>query len=197
MKILKILGYKFSTDEISYFFPKNNFFNKLKPQKEILIHPGCSRSQKFRRYPLEHWKSVVETLKRKKISFSILLGPQEVELAKFFLSVVKEPDSVLIIKDFDELFKVLASHEIVLHNDSGIGHLARALDCKKKIISIFGPANPNRTKPYGKNTVVLYPKIKLDCMPCVVPGGKWGCEEQNCLRSISPQEVINEIMIHL
>ncbi|RMP58049.1 Lipopolysaccharide heptosyltransferase I, partial [Pseudomonas syringae pv. atrofaciens] len=60
--------------------------------------------------------------------------------------------------------RVLASAQACVAVDTGIGHLAAALDVPT--ISLFGPTNPGLTGAYGKSQVHLasdYP----GCTPCL------------------------------
>jgi len=74
--------------------------------------------------------------------------------------------------------------EVVVSNDSGLMHIAAALD--KKLIAIYGSSNPHHTPPMNSQAVVEY--LELECSPCfkrVCPLG-----HLNCLKQIPASRVI-------
>lgn len=74
-----------------------------------------------------------------------------------------------------------------ISNDSGLMHVAAALD--KNLIAIYGSSNPHHTPPMNDRAVIEY--LALECSPCF----KRECplEHLNCLKKISPQQVIHHI----
>lgn len=75
----------------------------------------------------------------------------------------------------------------VISNDSGLMHVAAALD--KSLIAIYGSSDPHHTPPMSAKASVLY--LGLECSPCferVCPLG-----HLNCLRQIKPEQVIHKL----
>jgi heptosyltransferase II len=68
-------------------------------------------------------------------------------------------------------------------NDSGVMHLAAALDIPA--VGIFGSTDPSRTGPVGSKTTVIYHQV--DCSPCLNRTCQFG--HYQCLRDIKPAEV--------
>lgn len=77
----------------------------------------------------------------------------------------------------------------IVSNDSGLMHIAAALD--KKLIAIFGSSTPDHTPPMHPTAVIKY--LALDCSPCF----KRECPLQhlNCLRQLTPGNIINDIRL--
>ena len=86
-----------------------------------------------------------------------------------------------------EVCKIIEEHEYLLNSDSGLGHIAAALD--RKIICITGPADPTKTRPYSPKAIILSTIEKIECMPCW-PDGLRGCAEKPCLTTIEPTQVL-------
>jgi hypothetical protein len=57
----------------------------------------------------------------------------------------------------------------------------------------MGPADPKIFRPYSKLVKVIKTSEELKCMPCIRPGGKYGCLEQPCMSEINPETIVREI----
>ncbi len=81
----------------------------------------------------------------------------------------------------------------VICNDSGLMHIAAALD--KKVIAIYGSSDPHHTPPMHPDAVVEY--LGLACSPCF----KRECPLNNpeshlaCLKRIKPESILKSIRI--
>ncbi|MGD0958320.1 MAG: lipopolysaccharide heptosyltransferase II [Methylomonas sp.] len=86
-----------------------------------------------------------------------------------------------------EVVDLLALADVVVSNDSGLMHVAAALD--KKLIAIYGSSDPGFTPPLHDKAVIL--RIAMACAPCferVCPLG-----HTRCLAEISPASVLAAI----
>ena len=70
---------------------------------------------------------------------------------------------VLLGADADGVARVLAGAKACVAVDTGLGHLAAALDVPT--ISLFGPTNPGLTGAYGKAQIHL--ASDFPCAPCL------------------------------
>ena len=75
----------------------------------------------------------------------------------------------------------------IVSNDSGLMHVAAALD--KKLVAIYGSSDPYHTPPMSSKAVIEY--LDLECSPCF----KRECPllHLNCLNNIKPQIVIHHL----
>lgn len=80
---------------------------------------------------------------------------------------------------------LMALCQTVVSNDSGLMHVAAALD--KKLVAIFGSSDPYHTPPLHPDAVIEY--LKLECSPCFERQCPLG--HLNCLRLIKPARVIS------
>lgn len=87
--------------------------------------------------------------------------------------------------DLKELISILRNAKYVISNDTGPMHIAAAFGVP--VIAVFGPANPARTGPYGKNHIIV--KADVPCAPCY----KRNCKNTLCMDAISVDMVYNAI----
>ncbi len=86
-----------------------------------------------------------------------------------------------------EAIDIMSLCDTVVSNDSGLMHVAAALD--KKLIAIFGSSDPYHTPPMHPDAVIEY--LSLECSPCFKRECPLG--HLNCLRGISPAIVTSHI----
>lgn len=81
--------------------------------------------------------------------------------------------------------------DTVVSNDSGLMHVAAALD--KKVIAIYGSSDPSHTPPMQPQAIIEY--LGLSCSPCF----KRECPlteteaHLKCLREIKPDQIIKHM----
>jgi len=86
-----------------------------------------------------------------------------------------------------EAVDLMSLVDLVISNDSGLMHVAAALD--KPLIAIYGSSDPNFTPPLNDKSKIV--TLALPCSPCFKRECPLG--HSNCLREISVQRVLTEI----
>ncbi len=76
----------------------------------------------------------------------------------------------------------------IISNDSGLMHVAAALD--KPLIAIYGSSDPNHTPPMHPQAVIEY--LGLSCSPCFKRTCPLG--HLNCLNQLVPGKVITHLL---
>jgi lipopolysaccharide heptosyltransferase I len=87
-----------------------------------------------------------------------------------------------------EMAAVVRDARFVVCNDTGPMHIAAAVGVP--VFAIFGPANPDRTGPYGPIHTVI--REEMDCAPCY---RKSPCRNWVCLEAVSVERV-HEAITH-
>ncbi len=78
---------------------------------------------------------------------------------------------------------LIACTEQVVTNDSGLMHVAAAMDVRVNVI--YGSSTPDYTPPLTENATIFY--RALDCSPCFDRQCRY--KHYNCLKQIEPDEV--------
>jgi heptosyltransferase-2 len=86
-----------------------------------------------------------------------------------------------------EAVELLSLSDVVISNDSGLMHVAAALN--KKLIAIYGSSDPLFTPPLSKDARII--SLDLDCSPCFKRECPLG--HMQCLVNITPQQIFREI----
>ena len=87
----------------------------------------------------------------------------------------------------DEAIGIIAGAKLVLSNDSGLMHVAAAL--QRPQLALFGSSSPQHTPPASPRAQVLW--LHVDCSPCYqreCPLGHF-----KCMRDMSVEMVLNRI----
>ncbi len=116
----------------------------------------------------------------------VFCGPDEKEAAAALLACAARRHLLFEGGTLGRTAALIARCSLFVNTDSGLGHLAAAVGVPT--VTIFGPANPAMTRPYGARSHVVAPA--LPCAPCydypyasTRPRVKCGGSE--CLRDIN------------
>lgn len=150
------------------------------------IHPGGMPS---RRWPVEKFAMVINKLKEinNKICFVVTGNKEEILLVGKLQKLVSDKLVIIAGKtNPKQLAAMIERYNLLISNDTGIMHIAAVL--QKPQIAIFGPGDLIRYNPakISSNAVVL--RSRIDClMPC----NKYDCDTLQCLKKVTPEEVVN------
>ena len=137
---------------------------RARGQKIWLLHPGARAPG--HRWPLEKFRRLIEETFIAKGIPLLIIDPLETPLPENWVS----GPPVCRPKTLPELFTLVNAVDFVVCNDTGISHVAAALD--KKVVSIFSASLPQWFAPYGNLDLVAQSPVcpHQPCLErCVMP----------------------------
>ncbi len=168
----------------------------------VVIHPGVGGFSTARNWFPDRFAEVSRKLHERFSLPVILIGALDSAAAAREISSLAPALDLTGSTSFDELAALLDRASLVIGADSGVVHLAAALDTP--VIAIFGPSNVEAWRPFratilSTDTGELPPGTAfalhsdLPCAPCFYSGyslgRRQGCELRTCLDRVSAQYV--------
>ncbi len=152
----------------------------------LMLCPGAQYGAS-KRWPTEYFSKVAGYYLNENWQVAILGGKDEKSLVDAINALLSTPALDLTMTTLAEAIDLMSMANVVVSNDSGLMHVACALD--RKVIAIYGSSSPDFTPPLSEKAAVL--SKSLPCKPCF----KRECplKHLNCLKMITPKDVIKEI----
>ncbi|VAX21589.1 ADP-heptose--lipooligosaccharide heptosyltransferase II [hydrothermal vent metagenome] len=141
-------------------------------------------------WPAERFAKLIDALSEEANVFLIgAKSDREVEQA-VMAQTKSQPKSLVGLTDIPTLAGVLSHLDLYITNDTGPLHLASAVGAN--VLVIFGPTDPNETKPPGDNVTLIY--NRANCAPC----WKRLCPtDHRCMTEITVDEVFHSARLAL
>ncbi|MHB1697976.1 MAG: glycosyltransferase family 9 protein [bacterium] len=140
--------------------------SKAEVKKDIFIGINPTGMWKTKRWPVKYFIKLSRELIDSFNANIVIFGSKGEEyLSEEILNSLKSPNVVSSLgkTTLKQARELLAKMDYFITPDSGLMHIASTIK-NLKIISLFGPTDPNLTGPVGKNFTVL--KSNLICIPC-------------------------------
>jgi heptosyltransferase-2 len=155
----------------------------------LALCPGAEYGP-AKRWPAEYYAIVAEAKIKEGWQVWLLGSPKESEAGLLIQEKTQNGCVNLIGKTkLAEAIYLLSFVAAVVCNDSGLMHIAAALD--KPLIAIFGSSSPTHTPPLSNKAEILY--LKLECSPCFKRECPLG--HLNCLKKITPEKILEKLKV--
>jgi heptosyltransferase-2 len=131
-----------------------------------------------KRWPITYFAELAQQLRDRGHAVWLIGSARDREIADWIVSLGNGVCNNLCGRtDLAEAVALLACADIVVSNDSGLMHLAAALD--RPMIALYGSSSPDFTPPLSAKARIL--KLDLPCSPCFkreCPLGHFNCMKQ-------------------
>ncbi len=167
-------------------------FSESKPLVGFIL--GSSVNWPTKRWPAKRFLELSKRLIENLSCQIVLLGAVEDEpLARIFEEAGVKPVLDLTGKTtLPQLMSLIKKLDVLVSGDTAPLHMASAFE--SKIVALFGPTEPKRHMPPGKNHIVLVKR--LPCQPCY-SGVCSNPEKLACMEKISVDEVFEAVQTQL
>jgi heptosyltransferase II len=156
-------------------------------QKIIALCPGAAFGS-AKRWTTEHYAKLGFMKQSEGFSLWIFGSKKDVPVAAEIQQHLQTPAVDFSGKTrLEEAIDLLSVATIVVSNDSGLMHVAAALN--KPLVALYGPTDPAFAPPLGSKTRAL--SLALSCSPCRARECPLG--HHRCMRDLLPEQVCTAI----
>lgn len=170
----------------SEFFAKNNFIG----QRVLGVHIGSTKDWKGKRWAIENFAEVINSVATSSIRIIIFCGPDEIEDVSLLLDFLNS--APVVAKDFTliQIGAIMKKCDVLLSNDSALMHIAAGVGTKS--VGIYGFTDPSVSGAYGvKHEAVV---SSAPCSPCYTLDKPFSCDKDyKCIKQISVEAVLSAV----
>jgi heptosyltransferase II len=170
---------KVPSAEVAAWRRRNGLTAETRPA--VALAPGAVGPSK--RWPAESYAALARRLLAEGFAVWVIGGPAEKSIAQTIVGDSTARD--FTGTDLRQAILALAAATSAVSNDSGLLHVAAALDTPA--IGIFGPTSPWHWAPLNPLAATIQAEIDLPCRPCHKPVCR--LRHHRCMVEISPAQV--------
>ena len=220
--LLESMGFHVKTKNMELFLTEKEISwgaelfiqNKWPAKKTIAIFAGGGNNpgtiMSVKQWGTSKYATLVQQLVKQGYSILLLGGKTDIDINKQLLTLISEIEIKNDVKDLSgmyslgEIASILKNCRLLITNDSGPLHIAAAVGTPT--ISIWGPTDPNRLKPFGEEHVgIISEKIcspyfstghSENCRPCyrhIIGDFNSDCQTHECMSTINVNVVLNAV----
>ncbi|WP_296266358.1 lipopolysaccharide heptosyltransferase II [Pseudomonas sp. UBA6562] len=154
----------------------------------LALCPGAEFGES-KRWPTEHYAEVAEALVRQGWQVWLFGSKKDHPVGeaireRLIPGLREESVNLAGETSLAEAIDLMSCADAVVSNDSGLMHVAAALD--RPLVAVYGSTSPGFTPPLADQVEVV--RLGLECSPCFDRTCRFG--HYNCLRLLEPQAVI-------
>ena len=154
-------------------------------KKTLVLCPGAEFGIS-KQWPKESYAEVAQHYLMKGWQIWLMGSEKDIDICESINQISNNSCIILAGKtSLPEAVDLISQVNLVVSNDSGLMHIAAAL--QTPLIAIYGSTDPGHTPPLSQNHSVL--RLGLECSPCFKRECPLG--HLNCLNDLSSQQVIN------
>jgi heptosyltransferase-2 len=155
----------------------------------VAFCPGAEYGE-AKRWPAEHFAALAQRVRRAGAQIWLCGSANDAAVAQAIAGRCEGPGIANLCgrTSLADAIDLLSLAAVVVSNDSGLMHVAAALD--RPLVALYGSSSPGYTPPLAPQARIL--TLGLSCSPCferVCPLGHF-----RCLRDLAPERVWQEVV---
>lgn len=129
----------------------------------VLFAPGAEFGS-AKRWPAIHFAALAKTLfeERPGVQIGLLGSGKDRDVCEEVVAQAPGVRNLAGVTKLDEAIALIAHADAVVSNDSGLLHIASALN--RRIVAIYGSTDPNHAPPFSDVATSLF--LGIECSPC-------------------------------
>ena len=176
------------TAEVQKFLDEHN----VKSKNFIVMHPETPAHGRQRHWTAENFIELGKRVIAGTDKYILLTGtPAEQASNNVIQSAIGSRAICVPPVSLGFLAGLFAQASALVCGNTGIMHLACAIDTP--VVALHGPTNPAKWGPRTKSAKAIAIKSPLQCSPCLYLGFEYGCNNNNCMKAISPESGFDAI----
>ena len=168
-----------------------------RPEKLFAFCPGAEYGS-AKQWPAQHFAQLAERWLQNNAQGEVwILGSEKDRVIGDVIQAATHASSQPRVRNLagqtslGAAIDLMALADVVVSNDSGLMHVAAALD--RPLVAIFGSSDPQHTPPNGAPEKTKSLWLGLECSPCFKRECPLG--HLDCLNKISPEQVLQAVEI--
>lgn len=160
---------------------------RLERQPFAVIHPAAAFDTK--QWPTQNFGRVIAELAARQVPTIVITGPKETALVEQLRRLSANSIIALTNLSLPEVTALLSRARLFVGNDSGIAHMAAAVETPSVVI--FGSSNRAHWRPWATKPAEMV-FDELDCQPC----HGYYCEkfdQPECIKGVAVERVMAAI----
>jgi heptosyltransferase-2 len=163
---------------------------ELSLQQPVAVFCPGAEYGPAKRWPTEYFADLARRLHARGYVTWLIGSPKDKEVAEEIVALSDDHCHNLCGQtDLADAIALLSCAALVVSNDSGLMHIAAALD--RPLLAIFGSSSPQFTPPLSAHAQVV--KIDIECSPCFKRACPLG--HFNCMMQLTPEIIEHRIPI--
>lgn len=156
-----------------------------RPSNLVAFCPGAEYGP-AKRWPASHFATLAKLLAVRGCAIWLFGSPKDQAIAEEISGLAPGLCRNLCgATSLTQAIDLLALAKLVVCNDSGLMHVAAALD--RPLVTLYGSSSPGFTPPLSEQADIL--SLKLDCSPCFKRDCPLG--HLDCLNKLRPEAVLD------
>jgi heptosyltransferase-2 len=157
----------------------------LTPQLPLLVFAPGAEFGSAKRWPAAYFGQLAQTVRQSigQVQIVLLGSPKDQPVTAEIVQWAPEVISLAGETSLAEAIALIAQAGAVVSNDSGLLHIASALN--RPVVALYGPTDPGHAPPFSDIATSIY--LHLSCAPC--RQRECPLQHHKCMRDMLPTQV--------